>query len=228
MRGAVSWQDVTRSYAPEVTAARAKPVTGLSQRASAATTSAPASQPQARLRCRAGAADRAAADGCGAGRDEGAREPRARGPAGWAGLRRAGAAVPRTSGADRRRHGPRAGSLPPGRPAPAVPGRTRRRGCAGGAGGTPLPGSRRGGAASLGVGRDALDKAGKASSCSSRPRSRQHSLPLLPLPPTPSPRRSIWPLIAAAPPLIVGPGGAYWYFTPHQPVPPPRRSRHRL
>ena len=48
------------------------------QRASAATTSAPTGQSQARLRRHAVAADRAAADGCGAARDEGAREPRAR------------------------------------------------------------------------------------------------------------------------------------------------------
>ena len=68
-----------------------------SQRASAATTSAPTGQPQARLRGHAGAADHAAANGCGAGWDEGTREPRARRPAGWARLRRAGAAVPRSS-----------------------------------------------------------------------------------------------------------------------------------
>ena len=79
VRGAVSWQDVTRGYAPEnATGPRAKPVTENSQRASAATTSAPTGQSQARLRRHAVAADRAAADGCGAARDEGAREPRAR------------------------------------------------------------------------------------------------------------------------------------------------------
>ena len=83
MRGAVSWQDVTRGYAPEnATGPRAKPVTENSQRASAATTSAPTGQSQARLRRHAVAAVSAAADGCGAA---GMKVPESLGPDDWLG-----------------------------------------------------------------------------------------------------------------------------------------------
>ncbi len=222
VRGAVSWQDVTRGYAPEnATGPRAKPVT----ETHSAPPPPPPPPPPASLKLAFDATPSRRI----VLRPMGAVPP--------------GMKVPESLGPDDRLGGlafaelaqrfqGRAELIEDGTArvleasAAGAPQRLRFRAEPGGAlalegqEGHPYRARVEAGQPVFGVGRDALDKAGEGELLL-EPATLQATLVAAPAPPPiPSPRRSIWPLVAAALLLAVGAGGAYWYYA-HQPAPPP-------